>query len=120
MTINASTLQAVLSALLTDASASSSGTIPLQSSNGDVLIRTQNAGVHFGRLVARTDSEVELANARRIWSWKGANTLHEISLRGVEKGSKISESVPSIRVLGVLEIIPLQPAAVTALAAISW
>ena len=48
-----------------------------------VLVRTYSAGVHVGTLVSREGRDVVLADARRIWSWRGANTLHEISLRGV-------------------------------------
>lgn len=61
-----------------------------------VIVRTYSAGVHFGDLVAREGKEVRLANARRIWNWRGANTLHEIALRGVGAGSKVSETVSGI------------------------
>ena len=85
-----------------------------------VLVRTYSAGVHFGQLVSRKGREVTLANARRIWSWSGANTLHEIVLRGCAVGSKISESVASITLLDAIEVIPIQPAAIGALAKIGW
>jgi hypothetical protein len=48
-----------------------------ESSGKYVIVRTYSAGVHFGRLVARRGKEVDLADARRIWFWKGANTLNE-------------------------------------------
>lgn len=74
--------------------------------DGDyVLIRTYSAGVHIGTLASRDGREVTLTNARRIWSWKGANTLHEISLRGVASGSKVSEPVESILLLEAIEVI---------------
>ena len=52
-----------------------------------VIVRTYSAGVHFGELVSREGKEVVLQNAKRIWSWKGANTLHEIAVRGGGYGS---------------------------------
>lgn len=85
-----------------------------------VLIRSYGSGVHFGTLVAKEGTEVTLRDARRVWYWTGANTLHELSLRGAKSGSKISEPVPSITVTGVLEILPLQKEAETALAALGW
>lgn len=85
-----------------------------------VIVRTYSAGVHYGTLAARRGQEVDLKNARRIWFWKGANTLHEIALRGVGPGSKISETVPEICLLQAIEIIPCQPAAVRSLEAASW
>lgn len=71
-----------------------------------VIVRTYSAGVHYGTLVSRKGREVELADARRIWSWRGANTLHEISLRGVGSGSKVSETVKSITLTEAIEVIP--------------
>ena len=57
-----------------------------------VLVRTYSAGVHVGTLGARSGDEVELTNARRIWRWKGGNTLHEIALHGPGRGSQVSET----------------------------
>jgi hypothetical protein len=85
-----------------------------------VLIRTYSAGVHFGYLVERNGKEVQLADARRIWSWQGANTLHEIATGGVGKGSKVSVTVGSITLLEAIEIIPCTPAAVKVLEAAEW
>lgn len=72
-----------------------------------VLVRTYSAGVHFGDMVSRDGKEIVLADARRLWSWKGANTLHEISLRGVDTSrSRVSEMVPSITLTEAIEVIP--------------
>ena len=70
-----------------------------------VVVRTYSAGVHVGELVERNGKEVQLANARRIWSWVGANTLHEIALRGVGSGSRVSERVASVVLTEAIEII---------------
>lgn len=85
-----------------------------------VVVRTYSAGVHIGELVHRDGREVELALARRIWSWRGANTLHEIALRGVGAGSRVSEPVPSITLLEVIEIIPCTEAGEASLRAAGW
>ena len=85
-----------------------------------VIIRSRSAGVHVGYLRVRNGQEAELTNARRVWYWTGANTLHEMSLTGVGKGSKISEPVPEITVLKVLEVIPCSPAALATFAAVGW
>ena len=47
-----------------------------------VIVRTCSAGVHFGALVSRDGKEVVLANAKRIWKWVGAWTLHEVAAKG--------------------------------------
>lgn len=70
-----------------------------------VLVRTYSAGVHVGELVKRSGKEVELSDARRIWYWKGANTLNEIALRGVGPGSKVSEAVSRNVLTEAIEVI---------------
>ena len=85
-----------------------------------VLIRTFSAGVHFGTLKSSNGKEVTLINARRIWRWYGANTLHEIALRGVDESSKISEAVPLITLTEAIEIIPMSGDASARLAKIGF
>lgn len=79
-----------------------------------VLVRTYSAGVHVGELVSRTGQEVVLRNAHRIWRWRGANTLHELALRGASttEWTRISERAPGGVVLtGAIEVIETTPEA---------
>lgn len=85
-----------------------------------VLVRTYSAGVHFGDLVRREGREVELANARRIWHWEGANTLNEIATAGVGKGSRVSVPVPSVILTEAIEIIECSAAGAAALEDARW
>lgn len=85
-----------------------------------VVVRTYAAGVHVGKVVDKDSDEVMLENARRIWGWRGANTLHELALHGVEKGSRVSEPVPSIFVKGVIELIPATPVAIAKIESAGW
>lgn len=70
-----------------------------------VVVRTYSAGVHVGILVSRKGKEVTLNQARRIWSWKGANTLHEIALHGVKAGSRVSEMVNRVDLTEAIEVL---------------
>lgn len=70
-----------------------------------VVVRTYSAGVHVGELVSRNGCEVVLANTRRIFRWKGANTLTEIANHGVGPGSQVSEATGEILLLEAIEII---------------
>jgi len=85
-----------------------------------VIVRTYSAGVHAGTLVSRDGKEVVLENARRVWFWKGANTLHEIALHGVGTGSKISEPVESITLTEAIEVITATADAEKNLSAAVW
>lgn len=70
-----------------------------------VVVRTYSAGVHFGVLEARDGQEVLLTEARRLWSWQGANTLHEVATAGVASGSKASDEVPRVTLTQAIEVI---------------
>lgn len=49
-----------------------------------VIVRTYTAGVFAGELVSRNGKEVELKNARRLWSWAGACSLSQLAMEGVK------------------------------------
>lgn len=78
--------------------------------NKFVVVRTINAGVHFGTLVEIISENyqcIRLENARRLWSWQGALSLSEIAMNGVTiSGSKISVPVDEIILTQAIEIIP--------------
>lgn len=72
-----------------------------------VLVRCYSAGVHCGILKSRNGIEVELSDSRRVWRWRGANTLNELSQKGAEMTyTRISEPVPEILLPDVCEVLP--------------
>ena len=86
-----------------------------------VIVRTYSAGVHAGELVKRDGKEVQLANARRIWRWYGANTLHEMSLAGLDtKQSRVSKPVASIVLTEVIEVIACTSEARAVIESAGW
>jgi len=85
-----------------------------------VVVRTYSAGVHVGTLKSRKGREVVLSNAKRIWRWFGANTLHEIALRGVGSQSKVSEAVAEITLTEAIEVIVATSEAAKNLARATW
>lgn len=77
--------------------------------NKIVLVRTKSAGVHFGTLVSDPGIEITLEKSQRIWYWSGAATLSQLAMDGIGNpaNSKITMSVNSIFLTGVIEIIPM-------------
>jgi hypothetical protein len=71
-----------------------------------VIVRTRSAGVHMGTLTESSGTAVLLRDARRLWSWRGAFTLHEVSLHGCDESSRISEAVMEIGLTEAIEVIP--------------
>lgn len=86
-----------------------------------VVVRTVNAGVHVGVLGPKNGEELILTEARRIWYWRGANTLHEIALHGInKKESKVSEEIDRIELRGWIEILPCAEEAEKVLRGAAW
>lgn len=85
-----------------------------------VVVRTYSAGVHVGEFVTRNGREVTLRNARRIWSWEGAYTLHEVAAVGVGPGSRVSVAVPSIDLTEAIEVIECTEAGEASLQEAVW
>lgn len=70
------------------------------------------SGVHIGVLKEIDGDDAVVTDSRRLWRWRGANTLSEVAARGVDEiHSRISEPEPIKLILGVVEIIPVQDAA---------
>jgi hypothetical protein len=87
-----------------------------------VLVRTRDAGVHVG-LLADYDPTAEVVTfleGRRLWRWRGANTLHEVVTAGVSEQSAISEPVQGYEVQAVAEVLPVSDAAAPSLTRSRW
>jgi hypothetical protein len=86
-----------------------------------VVVRTRSAGVHCGVLRESAGTAVLLTDASRIWRWRGANSLHELALRGPAKEwTRISEAVRLILLTDAIEVIPCTTAAEKNLRTARW
>lgn len=77
------------------------------------IIRTDRAGVFAGYVKERKGQEATILNARRLWYWKGAATLSQLAMEGVEypKECKFAMEVPEILLTDVIEVLPATAAA---------
>ena len=115
MDTNSSSLGEIkqIAALLNPSTAVASSTAPAPSSLNSmigqyVIIRTYSAGVWFGKLSEKAGNEVILTEARRMYTWKAAESisLSAVSLHGIqERYSKIIQAVPEVW-LEAIEILP--------------
>lgn len=78
------------------------------------IIRCDRAGVFFAKIAERRGSEADLEDCRRLWYWDGAASLSQLAMDGVTapERCKFTVTVPSMTVLGVIEIIPCTEKAV--------
>ena len=79
-----------------------------------VIIRTEKAGVFFGEIKEKSGDEVTMENVRRLWYWDGAASLSQMAVDGVKKpeNCKFTVTVPSMIILGVIEVIPCSEKAI--------
>lgn len=85
-----------------------------------VIARSRDAGVFAGTITRRDGTEVELADARRIWYWDGAASLSELATRGTSKpgGCKFPAAVPSVLLTEVCELLVLSAEAEASISAV--
>lgn len=81
------------------------------------IIRTNRAGVFFAKIENIEGDVAELSEARRLWFWDGAASLSQLALEGVKRpgNCRFTVTVPSMTVLGVIEIIPCTDKAVASI-----
>ena len=72
------------------------------------IIRCNRAGVFFARIRERNGDEAILEDCRRLWYWAGAASLSQLAIEGVKspRDCKFTITVPTMTVLGVIEVIP--------------
>lgn len=88
--------------------------------NQKFIIRCNRAGVFYAEIESRQGDEANLRNARRLWYWDGAASLSQLAMEGVKRprGCQFTVSVPSMTVLGVIEVIPCTEDAVRSIEAV--
>jgi len=71
------------------------------------IVRTNRAGVFFGKIEKRDGNSVTLTNARRIWQWQGAASLSELAEHGTASPSqcRFPCAVSEVELLDVIEIL---------------
>ena len=84
------------------------------------IVRADRAGVFFGHIRERVGSEVTMTDVRRLWYWSGACSLSQLAVDGVKNPGecKFTVIVPEMTILGVIEIIPANEAAVKSIEAV--
>jgi len=84
------------------------------------LIRSKDAGVFAGTLIEVEGGNARIQNARRLWKWKGASSLSELSQKGVlhPESCMFPCEVPEILVLGIIEVIPCSTKAIDSIASV--
>ncbi len=85
-----------------------------------VIVRTYSAGVFAGYLKSHEGKEVVLLNARRLWYWKGAASLSQLSEEGVKHPNdcKFPCEVACVTLIEAVEILAVTRAAQDSIAGV--
>ena len=78
-----------------------------------VIVRTRSAGVFAGILTAKSETEVTVKDARRLWYWSGAASLSQLAMEGVKHPNdcKFPCEVSEVVLAEWIEILPTTEAA---------
>ena len=92
----------------------------MENKNQWYIIRCDRAGVFFAHIAERRGSEADLTDCRRLWYWDGAASLSQMATEGVKNPAdcKFTVTVPSMTVLGVIEMIPCSDEAASIIKAV--
>ena len=98
---------------------------PSQVEGDWVIVRSAPAGVHVGQLVSHEDDRVVLHNTSRVWRWRGARTLSEMSLSGVDSAAdsdytRVSVAVAKNTISPCCEVIPCAADVARKIATAGW
>lgn len=87
-----------------------------------VLVRTRDAGIHVGYLAEydRANRAVTFYTSWRLWRWRGANSLSEVTVDGIAEESAIARPVQGNEVLGVAEVLQVSTKAAATLTHPRW
>jgi hypothetical protein len=71
------------------------------------IVRTEKAGVFFGKIKEKNGDVFILTNVRRLWRWNGAASLSELAMHGTSdpQNCKFPCMVDEEEVYGVIENI---------------
>lgn len=71
-----------------------------------VIVRANEAGVLFGKATEITSNTIALDDCRKIYNWKGAYTVEDISKYGINDDSKVTVNVDGMIIANYCQVLP--------------
>lgn len=81
------------------------------------IVRTDRAGVFFGKIKEKSASEITMTDVRKIFYWHGACAVEELATNGVANPQRCQFTVviPEMTIAAPIQIIPCTEKAVRSL-----
>lgn len=72
------------------------------------IVRTDRAGVFFGKIAERTEHEIRMTDVRKLWYWDGACAVEQLAMDGTNQPNecKFTVTVPEMVIAAPIQIIP--------------
>lgn len=85
------------------------------------IVRTNRAGVFFGKIRERSHDEITMTDVRKIWHWDGACAVEQLALDGTKKphNCQFTVVVPEMTIADPIQIIPCTEKAVQSLSGVA-
>lgn len=85
------------------------------------IVRTNRAGVFFGKIKERSADEVTMTDVRKLWHWEGACAVEQLAIDGTKKpsGCNFTVIVPEMTVAEPIQIIPCTEKATASLSGVA-
>lgn len=81
------------------------------------IVRTNRAGVFFGKISEEDKDAVTMTNVRKVFYWDGACAVEELALNGTAKPNqcKLTVEIEEMKIAEPIQIIPCTDKAVQSL-----
>lgn len=85
------------------------------------IVRTNRAGVFFGKIKEKSANEVTMTDVRKLWHWDGACAVEQLAIDGTKKpsGCNFTVVVPEMTVAEPIQIIPCTEKATKSLSGVA-
>ncbi len=72
------------------------------------VVRTNRAGVFFGKIKEASHDEITMTEVRKLWHWEGACAVEQLAIDGTSKSHKCNFTVvvPEMTIADPIQIIP--------------
>lgn len=85
------------------------------------IVRTNRAGVFFGKVKDRNSEEIIMTDVQKLWYWEGACAVEQLAIDGTSKPGKCKFTVvvPEMIIAEPIQIIPCTEKAVESLSGVA-
>lgn len=76
--------------------------------NQNYIVRTDRAGVFFGKIKEYNKDEIVMTEVRKLWYWDGACAAEQLALEGTRKprNCKFTVVIPEMAIASPIQVIP--------------